>query len=264
MSVIEKRTGATPKEVLPGGVEVVRYRTGAEGYTNVELYDSNRYEGRGNQYRQTVMANAYKRLMGRLSGKRILDVGCGTGRGVADFIRNAAFAAGADASLDMLRIAAHKAGRSPRGGFVNAYAQDLPFRNAAFDMVTSLNFLHLFSLESQRKMVAEMKRVVKPGGAVVIELDNALHGLIVGPYKRWSGRERGSLPAEIRYLVGDHCRIVRYYSAVCPVLWRIFCYFPAVFSRLEKIEYFPLFNHLGQRIYCKIITHPRPVDSPKH
>jgi ubiquinone/menaquinone biosynthesis C-methylase UbiE len=245
------------RDSSPGGVEVVHYRIGAGDYTNVERYDVNRYEGARNRYRQTVMANAYKRLIGNLERKRVLDVGCGTGRGLVDLVRDAAFAAGADASLDMLSIALQKMAGNSRAGLANAYAQELPFRTSAFDMVVSLNFLHLFSLETQRKMVDEMKRVVKPGGVVVIELDNALHGLLVGPYKRWSGRERGSLPREIRYLVGDHCRIVRYYGAVCPVLWRLFYRFPAFFARLEKVEYLPPFNRLGQRIYCKIVTDPR-------
>jgi ubiquinone/menaquinone biosynthesis C-methylase UbiE len=244
------------------GVEVVHYQIGAEGYRNVERYDANRYEGAPNCYRQMVMANAYTRLMGDLRGKRVLDVGCGTGRGIVNFARDAAFAAGADASLDMLAVATGKTAGRLRAGFVNAFAQHLPFRTAAFDMVTSLNFLHLFSIETQRKMVAEMKRVVKPGGVVIVELDNALHGLLVGPYKRWTGREQGSLPWEIRYVVGDHCRIVRYYGAVCPVLWRIFYRFPSFFSQVEKIEYFPLFNRLGQRVYCKIVTNQQPTVGP--
>ena len=238
------------------GMEVVHYRVGADGYRNVEWYDTNRYAGPQNIYKQAVMRNAYKRLVGDLRGKRILDVGCGTGRGIVDFVRDVRFAAGADAALDMLSIARQKTARNARTALVNAYAQDLPFRNSAFDTVISLNFLHLFSVDTQRKMVQEMKRVVKPGGTVIIELDNALHGLLVGPYKRWSGRERGNFPWEIRYVVGDRCRVVRYYGAVCPILWRIFYRFPSFFSQLEKVEYLPLFNRLSHRIYCKIVTHP--------
>ena len=233
--------------------EVVDYRTGDKGFTNVERYDATRYEGPANEYRQTVMANAYKRLIGPLTGKRILDVGCGTGRGLAEFADEAAFAVGVDASLDMLSMASQKVAGNPRTGLAHAVAQALPFADSTFDVVASLNFLHLFSLETQHEMVQEMKRVTNPGGVVVIELDNALHGILVGPYKRWSGKERGSLPGEIRYMVGDHCRIVRYYGAAFPVLWRIFFHFPALFTRLEKLEYYPPLNRLAQRIYCKIL-----------
>jgi hypothetical protein len=88
---------------------------------------------------------------------------------------------------------------------------------------------------------------------VIIELDNALHGVVVGLYKRWSGKERGSLPGEIRYMVGDPSRIVRYYGAVWPVVWRIFYHFPSLFTQLEKLEYYPPLNRLSHRIYCKIL-----------
>jgi len=233
--------------------EVVEYRKGGDGFVNVDRYDSTRYESRAARYRQTVMANAYKRLMGPLAGKRVLDVGCGTGRGFADFAKEAKFVVGADASIDMLTVAAGKVNSSPRLGLANAVAQALPFADASFDIVISLNVLHLFSLETQREMVQEMKRVVRPGGTVIIELDNALHGVVVGPYKRWFGDEKGSLPREIRYMVGDQCQIVRYYGAVVPVLWRIFHRFPALFLRLEKLEYYPPFNRLAHRIYCKIL-----------
>jgi ubiquinone/menaquinone biosynthesis C-methylase UbiE len=242
-------------------VEVVRYEMGAEGYTNVERYDLSRYEGAANRYKTAVMANAYTRLIGDLRGKRVLDVGCGTGRGVVDFAQGAVFAAGADASLDMLSVARQKTAGNSRAAFVNAYAQHLPFRNSAFDMVISLNFLHLFSVATQREMVGEMKRVVKPGGVVIIELDNALQGLLIGPYKRWTGRERGSLPWEIRHLVGDHCRVVRYYGAVLPILWRIFYRLPRFFAQVEKLERFPPLNRLSHRIYCKIVTDQQPATS---
>lgn len=249
----EEHSGEISADAGGAGWEVVRYRVGAQGYTNVERYDANRYKGSTNEYRQAVMANAYKRLIGPLNGKRVLDVGCGTGRGIAEFVHEAAFAAGTDASVDMLGVAARKTAGNLRGAFAGAYAQNLPFRDASFDVVTSLNFLHLFSLDSQRTMIGEMKRVLKPGGFGVLEFDNALHGLVVGPYKRISGRERGSLPAEIRYVIGDGCRVARFYGAVCPVFWRVFRRFPAFFSRIEKVEYFPPFNRLAHRIYCKII-----------
>ena len=243
----------TSKESPSRSLEVVDYRAGGQGYTNVELYDATRYIGPANQYKKTVMSNAYKRLIGPLRGKRILDVGCGTGRGFAEFASEAAFAVGVDASPDMLSVASQKVAGNPRSGLANAVAQALPFADSSFDVVVSLNFLHLFSLDTQREMVQEMKRVTRPGGVVVIELDNALHGVLVGPYKRWSGRERGSLPGEIHYMVGDSCRIVRYYGAVVPILWRIFYRFPSLFTQLEKLEYYPPLNRLSHRIYCKIL-----------
>jgi ubiquinone/menaquinone biosynthesis C-methylase UbiE len=233
-------------------LEVIRYRAGTSGFQDVSTYDKVRYEGRANEYKQDVMAAAYRELIGDLSGKRVLDVGCGTGRGVLDFATRAAFAVGADASLDMLSFAASKAPGRTRCNFSAAYAQQLPFKSEAFDMVISLNFLHLFSVETQQLMVAEMIRVVQRRGLLVLEFDNALHGLGLGLLKRWSGKERGSLPGEIRKVIGEGCSIERVSGAVLPIIWRISSHFPRVFSPLEAITRKPLLNRIGHRVYYKL------------
>jgi ubiquinone/menaquinone biosynthesis C-methylase UbiE len=235
-------------------MEVVDYRFGKPGYQDVTNYDVVRYAGPANEYKQTVMRNAYRRLLGSLQGKRILDVGCGPGRGVIDFAREAAFAAGTDASLDMLCVARNKTQTGLPCGFAVAHAQRLPFRAGSFDAVTALNFLHLFSVETQRSMVAEMMRVVRPGGILVLEFDNALNGLGLGLYKRWTKVERGSLPGEIRSVVGNDCRVVKVYGAVIPVAWRLFHRIPRLFIPFERITYLPLLNRLSHRVYYKVQT----------
>jgi ubiquinone/menaquinone biosynthesis C-methylase UbiE len=234
--------------------EVVDYQIGAEGYRDVADYDQKRYRGPVNEYRQTVMANAYSGLVGPLKGKCILDVGCGSGRGIVAFAPEAEFTVGCDASIDMLGVAARKLTGQTRWALASAYAQQLPFVNDAFDVVTTFNFLHLFSLKTQRDMISEMKRVTKPGGTLVLEFDNALHGLgLVGLYKRWFRDERGTLPWEARCVLGGDCRIVRVRSAVLPIVWRLFYHAPRVFLPVEKLSYLPLVNRiLGHRLYYQL------------
>jgi ubiquinone/menaquinone biosynthesis C-methylase UbiE len=239
--------------------QVVDYRVGKAGYQDVSSYDEARYKGPANEYKQQVMSAAYRKLLGSLRGKRVLDVGCGTGRGVLDFAAEAAFAVGTDASLDMLSFAARKSADRRPCGFSAAVAQQLPFKTESFDAVTSLNFLHLFDVENQRQMIAEMKRVVRPGGMLLLEFDNALHGLGLGLWKRWSGRERGSLPGEIRQAIGDGCRVERVYGAVLPVVWRLFHKFPPIFLPLEGVTRLPVLNRLAHRIYYKV---RKPSDRP--
>jgi ubiquinone/menaquinone biosynthesis C-methylase UbiE len=156
------------KEVSENKPDVVEYRVGLKGLANAESYDAVRYTGPAKEYKQAVMAATYKRLIGPLRGKRVLDVGCGTGRGVIEFAPEADFAVGSDASLDMLCFAQRKASTQTNCTFSAAYAQQLPFPDGVFDVVISLNFLHLFKLETQREMIAEMKRVVKFGGILVL------------------------------------------------------------------------------------------------
>jgi ubiquinone/menaquinone biosynthesis C-methylase UbiE len=234
-------------------LEVVDYEVGAEGYRDVASYDQ-RYTGAPNEYRQKVMANAYRGLIGTLKGKRVLDVGCGSGRGIVGFAPEAEFTVGCDASIDMLGVTARKLTAETRWGLANAYAQQLPVASNTFDVVITLNFLHLFSLKTQRDMIAEMKRVTKPGGTLVLEFDNALHGLgLVGLFKRFFRDERGTLPWEARYVLGNDCRIVRVRSAVFPIVWRVFYHAPGIFLPLEKVSYLPLLNRiLGHRIYYQI------------
>lgn len=233
--------------------EVVKYRVGAPGFRDVAHYDEIRYETPASRYRQRVMANAYRRLMGPLTGKRVLDVGCGTGRGVVDFSTEARYAVGCDASIDMLETTSRKVEEDARTGLVAAYAQQLPIASDWFDVVCSLNFLHLFSLETQRAMVAEMIRVVKPGGIVLLEFDNALNGLVIGPYKRWRNIERGALPREIRYVIGGRGKVDRVYGAVFPVAWRLFHRAPGVFAQVEKVAYLPGLNRLSHRVYYRLV-----------
>jgi|SRR6266852_3970168 len=237
-------------------LEVVNYDVHKDDYRSVATYDERRYVGSANEYKRQVTSNAYKKLIGPLTGKRILDVGCGTGRGLADFAGAATLAIGTDASQDMLTFAARKVTDKSRVGFVRSYAQYLPFLDSYFDVVTALNFLHLFSLETQREMVSEMKRVVRPGGVVVLEFDNALHGIVLGLYKRWSRRERGSLPSEIRDIIGDNCHVTHIYGAVFPVVWRLFHHFPTVFIPFEKIAYSPPVNRVAHRVFYRLVRCP--------
>jgi 2-polyprenyl-3-methyl-5-hydroxy-6-metoxy-1,4-benzoquinol methylase len=78
-------------------VEVVRYRAGASDYRDAAKYDERRYQGAANEYMRKVMKAAYTGLVGASPGQRLLDVGCGTGRGLADLADTGARLIGSDA-----------------------------------------------------------------------------------------------------------------------------------------------------------------------
>lgn len=241
---------------MRGDVDLVEYRRGSGDYRDAATYDTVRYVGRVNEWKDAVMTAAYSRLLGPVDRLRVLDVGCGTGRGAVRLVNRGARAVGVDASVDMLAIASAKAGRSP---FVAGYAQRLPFADESFDVVITLNFLHLFGLEVQHEMVAEMQRVLRPGGVLLIELDNALHGGLVGLYKRWRGIEQGSLPGEIRYILGPGCRVVRIHGAVFPLVWRLLARAPDLGAIVERLGWVPPFNRLAHRIYYRAVKLDRGV-----
>jgi ubiquinone/menaquinone biosynthesis C-methylase UbiE len=97
---------------------------------------------------------------------RILDVGCGTGA-LLERLAARGDAVGLDLSPDMLARASR---RRERGSFAAALvcgdAQRLPFRDAAFESVVSTFAVN--AMPELDKALAEMLRVVQPGGSVAI------------------------------------------------------------------------------------------------
>jgi len=107
------------------------------------------------------------RALAALEGaRRLLDVGCGTGRfAVLAAERLGARVWGVDRSAEMLREARARPG-SARVGWRQADATGLPFKDGWFDAVHSHLVLHL--IDDVPAAVAEMRRVLAPGGRVVL------------------------------------------------------------------------------------------------
>lgn len=95
---------------------------------------------------------------------RLLEIGAGTGANFAHYPAGAAVAA-TELSTEMLRRARTKL---PPAGvtLVQSPAERLPFADAAFD--AALSTLVLCSVESIGDALAELRRVVRPRGRVVL------------------------------------------------------------------------------------------------
>ncbi|MGZ7008428.1 MAG: class I SAM-dependent methyltransferase, partial [Ilumatobacteraceae bacterium] len=116
------------------------------------------------------------------SGGVALDIGSGPGNVTASLARAAGaggLALGMDISEPMLARAVD-AQAGPNVGFLRADAQHLPFRDATFDAVTSLAVLQL--IPDPSATLAEIARVLKPGGRVAIMVPTAGRG---GQLLRW-------------------------------------------------------------------------------
>lgn len=98
----------------------------------------------------------------------MLDVACGPGTVVAAFAPHVAHAAGLDATEAMISEA-RKLAAARDLDHVSWYRGDvyaLPFDDGAFDIVTCRFALHHF--ERPERALAEMVRVCKPGGRIVV------------------------------------------------------------------------------------------------
>ncbi len=96
----------------------------------------------------------------------VLDVGCGTGGLVESFVERGATVTGIDRSPAMLAVAQERLGDS--ADLYEGDATQLPFEDNAFDLVTASLFLHELLPETRSAAVAEMARVAKPGGHILI------------------------------------------------------------------------------------------------
>ena len=98
-------------------------------------------------------------------GSRILDVACGTGDlSLTLFENTGARVVGTDFCRPMLEIAAGKT--SDRIPLIEGDALDLPFRDGSFEVVTiAFGLRNLASVEGG---LAELRRVLKPGGWVAV------------------------------------------------------------------------------------------------
>jgi demethylmenaquinone methyltransferase/2-methoxy-6-polyprenyl-1,4-benzoquinol methylase len=114
---------------------------------------------------------AVARIIGSGPGDRVLDLAAGTGTSALSFTATGADCVACDFSLGMLRAGqSQRAGRAPRGtGRLAPIAGDalrLPFRDEAFDAVT-ISF-GLRNVADPGGALAEMRRVTRPGGRLVV------------------------------------------------------------------------------------------------
>jgi demethylmenaquinone methyltransferase/2-methoxy-6-polyprenyl-1,4-benzoquinol methylase len=104
---------------------------------------------------------ATARAVNAVPGERVLDLAAGTAVSTCGFAARGAFAVAADFSPGMLAAGARRA--APR---VAADALALPFSDEAFDVATVSFGLRNFA--DTAAALAEMRRVVRPGGRLVV------------------------------------------------------------------------------------------------
>jgi ubiquinone/menaquinone biosynthesis C-methylase UbiE len=116
-----------------------------------------------------------------VTGKSLLDLGCGAGENSVYFARRGADCVAADYSPGMVDVAMQLAavhGVAITGRVVNAMAIDLP--DNSFDIVYAANLLH--HIPEPMVAIQEMHRVLKPGGKMCF-WDPLRHNPIINVYR---------------------------------------------------------------------------------
>ena len=129
-------------------------------------------------------------------GENVLDVGCGTG-GVTipakQRVGKTGEASGIDPAPEMITVARKKAARAGLEiDFRIGVIESLPYPDASFDVVTSSLMMHHLPYEVQVKGLAEIRRVLKPGGQIFIadmlRLSKSLHDRLFATLTFHGGR----------------------------------------------------------------------------
>lgn len=109
-----------------------------------------------------LRAESY-RLLDLTGGDACVDVGCGAGHAVAELTAAGLKMTGVDADPEAIEAARE---RVPDAMFHVAHSDELPLENESVDGYRAIRLFHL--LDDQAPTVAEARRVIKPGGRIVL------------------------------------------------------------------------------------------------
>ncbi|HKG21731.1 MAG TPA: class I SAM-dependent methyltransferase [Blastocatellia bacterium] len=123
------------------------------------------------RYRYQVYAPWMKEVIGfdRHGGKRLLEVGCGTGTDLIQFARGGALVTGLDLTPRSLEIARRRFDLYGLAGeFANGDAENLSFPDETFDVVYSFGVIH--HTPDTERAAGEIYRVLRKGGQAIVML----------------------------------------------------------------------------------------------
>ena len=115
------------------------------------------------------LRGALRSHAGGAGNARLLDIGCGTGAFLREVKRNhpRLGVTGLDLSAPYLRVARRRLRPWSRARLIEGASEAMPFADAEFDFVSCLYLFHELPARVRRAVVAEIRRVLKPGGALI-------------------------------------------------------------------------------------------------
>lgn len=145
-------------------------------------------------------AQTLKLLFQKLGVKKILDVGCGTGK-LVEFLNDTGFkATGCDNSSEAIKISK----------LVKASADNLPFKNSSFECVTAISLIEHLDSEQMTRFLNEAKRVLIPKGYLSLVTPNWQTPLRYLQGENWFAYQDQShikyySPGSLKKILKNHC-----------------------------------------------------------
>lgn len=147
-------------EQNPVAAEAIGEEHGTPGY--FRAFDSLREADDCEPYAISEAIHGYSKS----KGLKVLDVGCGNGYVLFQYARHGAEVTGVDLTKAAVELSRKRfaLGGLP-GEFLEVDGNSLLFPDESFDIICSMGVLHHIS--DARPMVAEIFRVLKPGGQLI-------------------------------------------------------------------------------------------------
>ena len=156
------------------------------------------------------MGNLVKQFKKR-KVKRVLDLGCGTGRHVIYLAKKGFEVYGLDISAHGIKttkewLKKEKLKASLRIGDIY---KKLPYKNNFFDAVISVQTLHHARIRDIRRLIKEIERVLKPGGLIFVTVTKRRPKKLVPKERLW--KMKLIAPRTYIPLTGDEKGLIHYY-----------------------------------------------------
>ena len=230
-----------------------------------DFQDARTYEQWMNRPDKEFVAELESRLMldmlKPLSGKTVLDIGCGIGMNFSPLLSEGLQVTGLDPSPYILDIAAKDSGN--RVDLHRGYAEDLPFDDNSFNyacLTTTLEFV-----EDPQKAIAEASRVTRDRIYLGILNRYAISSIQL----RIKGVFTNSLYNRARFFsLWEMKKIIRSLLGDVPLSWRTICQLPAGFGgvantleRIKMVQKCPFGGSIGMVISLvpRFKTKPLPL-----
>ncbi len=183
--------------------------------------------------------------MGDISGKYLLDLGCGAGENSVYFAQKGARCVATDYSPGMVEIAlqlAAKNGVEIEGRTINAMEIDFP--DHTFDLVYASNLLH--HIPDPKIALSEMYRVLKPGGKACF-WDPLKHNPVINVYRRMATEVRTEDETPLDINIVDYIKSI-FSETAYDTFWIATLWIFLKFYLIEKV------NPNEERYWKKIIS----------
>jgi SAM-dependent methyltransferase len=174
------------------------------------------------QYMDTREKQLIMDLLAPRPGERLLDVGCGTGNHLLFFQERGCHVTGVEPSTAMLDVARLKL--EERAELKFGFAEDLPFSDNEFDVVTMIT-----SLEFSEDPVAALREAIR------VSRDRVFLGVlnkysILGGCRRIQGRFRASIYNDARfYSIGELLSLIGSILGPVKARWGSVIFLPEAF-----------------------------------